>query len=183
LKKYFWDYAFLLTIAGLIVLLDQWSKHLVRTNLAFSDMWAPWPWLLPYARIVHWQNTGAAFGMFQNLSPVFTVLAFVVAGAILYFFPKVPRSDWLIRLALALQLGGALGNLVDRLTRGYVTDFLSFGNFAVFNIADSSIFIGTLILILAMWLKERKQENPSNATLTEPDSSSNESATTPASEE
>ena len=113
---------------------------------------------MPYARVVHWQNTGAAFGIFQDLSIVFTILPFIVSAAIIYYFPQVPRSDWLIRLALSLQLGGALGNLIDRLTIGHVTDFLSVGNFAVFNVADASISIGTALLILGIWLNERKKE-------------------------
>jgi signal peptidase II len=158
LKKYIRDYAFLLSIATVIVLLDQWTKHLVETLIPFGGSWSPWPWLEPYARFVHWQNTGAAFGMFQNLSIVFTVLAFIVSIAILYYFPRVPRSEWLMRLALALQLGGAVGNLIDRLTQGTVTDFISVGGFAVFNIADACISVGTVLLIFAVWNNERKQK-------------------------
>lgn len=92
------------------------------------------------------------------MSLVFTILAFIVSLAILYYFPRVPRGEWLMRLALALQLGGAIGNLIDRLTLGTVTDFISVGTFAVFNVADASISVGTVILILAVWLSERKQK-------------------------
>ena len=183
MKKYLIDYTFLFSIAGLIVLLDQLTKYLVRSNLAFSDMWSPWPWLMPYARIVHWHNTGAAFGIFQQFSIVFTILAIVVSIAIIYYFPQVPRSDWLIRLALAMQLGGALGNLVDRLARGHVTDFISVGNFAVFNIADASIFIGTCILIFAVWLKERQTRAPEQDSITEHQASNQESASNTNSED
>jgi len=159
LKKYIQDYVYLLIVSGSVVLLDQLTKYLVRSNLAFSEMWSPWHWLLPYARIVHWQNTGAAFGMFQDLGAVFAVLAIIVSGAIIYFFPKVPKDDWPIRIALGLQLGGALGNLIDRLTMDYVvTDFISIGNFAVFNIADASITIGVVILIITMWFRERETQ-------------------------
>jgi len=55
------DYTYLLIISGLVIILDQWTKALVRANLDFQDIWSPWPWLTPYARIVHWKNTGAAF--------------------------------------------------------------------------------------------------------------------------
>jgi signal peptidase II len=78
--------------------------------------------------------------------------------AILYFFPRVPRQDWVLRLALCLQFGGALGNLIDRLHQGYVTDFVSFMNFAVFNVADACISIGVAILILDIWFKEKKKD-------------------------
>jgi signal peptidase II len=158
LKKYLRDYASLLTLAGIIVALDQWTKYLVRTNLALAETWVPWPWLEPYARIVHWSNTGAAFGMFQGLGGIFTILAIVVTALILYYYPQVPREDWPLRIAMSLQLGGAAGNLIDRLThQGHVTDFISVGNFAVFNIADASISVGVAILVIGMWIKERQQ--------------------------
>ena len=183
MKRYLKDYAFLFSIAGVILLLDQFTKYLVRSNLAFSEIWAPWDWLLPYARIVHWNNTGAAFGIFQQFGVIFTILPIIVAGAIIYFFPKVPSSDWLIRLALALQLGGAMGNLTDRLMRGTVTDFLSVGNFAVFNVADASIFIGVLLLIYAMWQKERQERDAQTDEIEEPEASSDGGITTHSTED
>ncbi len=179
MKKYIWDYVYLIGVAAIIVVLDQWTKHLVRTLIPFGSSWTPWPWLAPYARIVHWQNTGAAFGMFQSLGLVFTILAFIVAIAILYYFPRVPRTEWAIRLAMVMQMGGAIGNLIDRLTQGTVTDFISVGTFAVFNVADASISVGTAILILAVWISERKQKKLAEAkkeqvsTVVEPSDSEN----------
>jgi signal peptidase II len=176
LKKYIGDYVTLLGIAAIIVGLDQWTKYLVRTQIPFGKSWSPWPWLEPYARLVHWQNTGAAFGMFQGFGMVFTVLSFLVAIAILYYFPRVPHSEWALRVAMMMQLGGAVGNLIDRLTQGTVTDFISVGSFAVFNVADASISVGTAILILAVWINERKQKKQDQAdqeqALTTPDPSS-----------
>jgi signal peptidase II len=157
LRKHIWDYLFLFTIAILIIGSDQWTKNLVRENLDFTEMWSPWPWLMPYMRIVNWRNTGAAFGILQQFGGVFTVLAFIVSGIILYYFPRIPREDWLLRLALGLQLGGAVGNLIDRLNQGYVTDFISVGTFAVFNIADASISTGVALLILDIWMKDRRR--------------------------
>ena len=74
------NYWAIFTIAGVIVALDQWTKWLVRTNIPPGQSWLPdsLAWLSPYARIVHWYNRGAAFGMFQEGSMVFTVLAFIV---------------------------------------------------------------------------------------------------------
>ncbi len=154
------DYAILLFGSGVIIALDQWTKALVRANLAIGEQWAPWDWLLPYVRIVHWTNRGAAFGMFQSASMLFTVLAFVVAGLILYYYPRVPHHEWTLRLALLLQLGGALGNLIDRLAHGQVTDFISIGSFAVFNVADASISIGAAVLLLGVWLQKEDVESP-----------------------
>ena len=161
MKKYILIYLKLLGIVGVVVTLDQWTKWLVRENIPFATQWLPegLEWLMPYARFVYWHNTGAAFGMFQNGSMVFTVLAFIVVGVILFYYPQVESEGWMFQLALALQMSGALGNLIDRLMHdGKVTDFISVGNFAVFNVADSSITVGTAILLLGVWLSERKQK-------------------------
>jgi signal peptidase II len=106
---------------------------------------------------VHWYNTGAAFGMFKDASMILTVLAFIVIGAILFYYPQVSRDDWSLRLALSMQLGGAIGNLIDRLTIGHVTDFISVGNFPVFNVADASISVGAVVLFLGVWIQERAE--------------------------
>ncbi len=159
MKRYLRDYGLLLGVAGIVIFFDQWTKVLVRSSLPFEGSWVPWEWLRPYARIVHWRNTGAAFGLFQNGALVFTILAILVAGLILYYFPRTSPSDWTLRLAMGLQLGGALGNLIDRLRLGgQVTDFISIGTFPVFNVADASITIGVCVLLLGAWLKERKEK-------------------------
>jgi signal peptidase II len=150
------DYIVLTGTAGLVIALDQWSKYLVRLNLLVGESWSPFEWLAPIARIVHWNNTGAAFGLFKSGGLLFTLLAIFVSLAIIYYFPRVPSAQVALRLALALQLGGAMGNLIDRLLHGTVTDFISVGTFPVFNVADASISIGAAILIAAMWLEERR---------------------------
>ena len=154
LKIRFRDYAELFGLAGLIVAADQYTKWLVRANLDYMEAWSPWPWLAPYARILHTHNTGAAFGMLQQFGGVFMVLAMVVAVLILFYFPQVPRTDWPLRLAMIMQFSGAVGNLIDRLHQGYVTDFISVGSFAVFNIADACISMGVAVLIVGMLVKE-----------------------------
>ncbi|HXF86037.1 MAG TPA: signal peptidase II [Anaerolineales bacterium] len=150
-------YGSIIFIAAVIVALDQWTKSLVRSNLAFGETWLPpsFEWLSPYARIVHWYNTGAAFGLFQQGGMVFTALAFIVIAAILYYYPHVEKSDWTLRLAMSMQLGGAIGNLADRLRIGHVTDFISVGTFPVFNVADASISVGAAVLLFGVWLNER----------------------------
>ena len=150
------DYGKLIAIAGLIVILDQWTKTLVRQSLSVGETWMPVEWLEPYVRVVNWHNTGAAFGIFQKGGLIFTILAIVVTIFILYYFPQVPRKDWPLRVAMGMQLGGALGNLTDRLRFGAVTDFISVGKVPVFNVADSSISVGVAVLILGVWISERK---------------------------
>ena len=150
------SYLILLGTSGLIIALDQWTKFLVRSRLQIGEVWSPAEWMLPFLRVVHWNNTGAAFGMFPAASNVFTVVAVLVAGAILYYFPRVPGDQRLIRAALILQFGGAIGNLIDRITVGTVTDFISVGTFPVFNVADSCISIGVALLVATMWVEDRR---------------------------
>lgn len=162
LKKLLGKYGYLLAVAAIIIFFDQLTKALVRMYIPYGEMWSPWEWLTPYARIFHWTNTGAAFGMLQGFGDVFRILAIVVALAILYYFPQVPKEEWPLRLAMGLQFGGAVGNLIDRFTLGHVTDWISVFNFAVFNIADASITMGVVALILGVWIKEwqHKQTHP-----------------------
>lgn len=168
MKKLFWDYLYLVVLAALIIFLDQWTKELVRRNLQVGEIWSPWEALTPYIRIVHWKNSGAAFGILQGFGGIFMILAIVVALMIFVYFPQVPRRDWSLRLALGLQLGGALGNLIDRLRQGYVTDFISVGTFPVFNIADSSISIGVAVLALGIWLKDWRIKSKEKGSSSEP---------------
>jgi signal peptidase II len=96
--------------------------------------------------------------MFQNFGDVFMILAIAVSIAILFYFPQVPRGEWPLRLAMGLQLGGAVGNLIDRLVQGHVTDFVSVLNFAVFNVADASISTGVAVLLIGVWVREQMQK-------------------------
>lgn len=156
--KLFKKYLFLIGISGSIIVLDQITKYLVKSNLSMGETWSPWSWLSPYARIVNWHNSGAAFGMFQQGGPIFAVMAVIVALVIIIYFPQVHESEKLVQIALAMQLAGSLGNLIDRLSQGFVTDFVSVGNFPVFNVADSSITVGVGVLMLGVWLEEHKQK-------------------------
>lgn len=152
------SYLILFLLSGGILLLDQMSKNWIRTNLAPYETWMPVDWLAPFVKIVNLENTGAAFGLFKQGGGLFTVLAIIVSLVIISYFPRIPNRDWFIRLSLGMQLGGALGNLFDRLFYGPVTDFFAVGSFPVFNVADSSIFVGTGILIFGVWLSERNEK-------------------------
>ncbi len=156
--SYLRDYLTLIAIGGTIIIVDQITKTIVRANLALGEMWSPWEWLEPYLRIVNWKNTGAAFGILPSLGDFITILAFVVAIAIVYYFPRVPSEDWTMRLAMGLEFGGAVGNLLDRLSIGWVTDFMSIWRFPVFNVADLSITLGVIVLLLGVWSKERRRD-------------------------
>ena len=159
------DLLYLLIFASIIVGLDQLTKAWVRSNIPMGQDWLPpsLSWLSPFARLRHTFNFGAAFGLFQQGGMVFAVLAVIVSVLIISYFPSVSRQDWWLRVALSMQLGGAIGNLIDRIRFGSVTDFISVGNFAIFNIADASITVGVGILILGIWTMESKLKKEKQA--------------------
>ena len=94
---------------------------------------------------------------------MFLVIAVIVSAVILYYYRQVPSGGWLIRLALGLQLGGALGNVIDRVRLGYVVDFLDAWRWPVFNVADSCIVIGVGLLMLIMLREERRERREAAA--------------------
>lgn len=151
-------------LAGVIVLVDQYAKHLVRNNLLVNESYSPWPALAPYARLLHIQNTGAAFGLFKEAGLFFTVVAVIVSLVIVVYAQRLPAGNWWMRVALGMQLGGAVGNLIDRLVFGPVTDFISVGNFAIFNVADASISLGVALLALLMLFEARAGPVPNAST-------------------
>jgi signal peptidase II len=158
LKKTLKEYWILLTVVPVILVVDQVTKAIVRANIPFGTVWMPWEWLRPVLKFVYWHNTGAAFGLFQNGGTIFGIMAVLVSIFIVVYYSQIPEDEKLMRVALAMQMAGALGNLIDRIAFGPVTDFISVSTFAVFNIADSSITVGTVLLILAVWIAERKEQ-------------------------
>jgi signal peptidase II len=160
MKIKFRDYSSMILIAGSIIVLDRITKWVIDTYLAVGGTWLPssLQWLMPYARIVNITNKGAAFGMFQGMRIVFIILTLVAIGAIIYFYSIQSSRDRWIKIALCLLLGGAIGNFIDRVLFGQVTDFISVGTFAVFNVADSFVTISSVMLIIAMLIKEMQEK-------------------------
>lgn len=140
------DRILLVALAGFIFGADQVSKYLVLTRLSFGESWSPVPGLGRYISVTHVVNPGAAFGLFPDQGSLFAVIAVVVVVAILIYYRYLPTQIWLVRLSLGLQLGGALGNLADRLQHGHVIDFMDFKIWPVFNLADVAIVTGVGIL-------------------------------------
>lgn len=147
---------FLLVIALIVIGADQLTKVAVERALPLNSSWAPFASIAPFFRFTHVSNTGAAFGLFPTGSVLFAVVAVVVGVVILVYNFQLPAGNLLLRLGLGLQLGGALGNLVDRLRLGHVTDFLDFGPWPVFNLADTAIVAGVALLALLMLQEERE---------------------------
>jgi signal peptidase II len=153
-------YRYLAGIAGIVLLLDQVTKILVRTRLAFDEPWIPIPWLGENFIIVHWKNEGSAFGFFGGAGELIAILAVITAVGILVFFPRISQNDWSMRLSLSLLFGGIIGNLIDRIIQGYVTDIFSINYGSVFNLADLSNLLAVIILVVGWGIEEWKKRTP-----------------------
>jgi signal peptidase II len=133
-------------VMGLVLVVDQLTKAFILDRLGPNGDRIQIKIIPGFLRLIYVENTGAAFGMFQGRSPVLTVLALVViAFLIVYFRHSIARSVWL-SIALGLQLGGALGNVVDRFRHGFVVDFINVPKWPTFNVADSAITVGVIML-------------------------------------
>lgn len=133
-------------ITAAVVLADQLTKWLIRETVDRGEAW-PGDWLV---KIVHITNSGAAFGMLQGAGPLLAVTSVIGGAAILVYLFNPSFAHPLMRVGLALMLGGAIGNLIDRLVKGEVVDFIKFPNFPAFNVADSAITIGVVLLLWTM---------------------------------
>lgn len=135
----------LLQLVALVVLLDQFSKFLVRELLSFQDSFPE----EGFFRITHTYNTGGAFGVFQGQNGPLILASFVGITILFLIYRSQARLTNPLRLSLGLQMGGAVGNLLDRVRLGHVTDFIDIGPWPVFNLADAFIVCG---LVLLVWL-------------------------------
>lgn len=145
--------AILLLTALVILVADQVSKALVVGSLALGERVRV---IGDVVQIWHVQNRGAAFSLFQGGSLLFLLVSIVSIGLVAYFYRTFRTRAWPIHLVLGVILGGTLGNFIDRLRQGYVTDWLSVGigdlRWPTFNVADSSIVIGIGILVIYLLL-------------------------------
>ncbi|MGA2284708.1 MAG: signal peptidase II [Dehalococcoidia bacterium] len=144
-------------VAVAVFALDQLTKYLVRANMRLGQSF---PESGP-VRIVRVTNTGAAFGMLQGQTFFLTVTTLLGLGAILLYYLYPPMDNRILRIALGLQLGGAVGNLSDRVRVGEVTDFIQWPHWPAFNVADSSITVGVVAIVVFLTLSDtiwRKRE-------------------------
>ena len=132
-------------IALAAIVLDQATKALIRGWLAEGETW---PAGFDLIRLSHVENSGAAFGILQGAGPLLVASSIAGVAVVLVLLYVAPAGDRLYTAALALVLGGAVGNLIDRVLRGEVTDFIDPTHYPAFNLADSSIVVGVIALIL-----------------------------------
>lgn len=157
-----------LLVATIIIVLDQWTKEWVRNTIPKFDTYIPIQSLSDYVIFEHVDNYGAAFGILQNQRLLFTVIAIGVAIAILVYVLYLPANQWFVRLLLGLQLGGAIGNLIDRLAQGFVTDFIRTGipdfyYIPNYNVADSAIVTGVIGLGIFVIMDDLRQHRQNKA--------------------
>jgi signal peptidase II len=149
----------LLILIAIIVPLDQLTKYLVVTHVERGGYVVPFAALDGFFHITHSRNPGAALGLAQNVHVYFFVALTLVALALIgSFFRRIDAADRLSAVSLGLIVAGALGNLLDRVVRGEVIDFLQFNLglfvFPDFNVADSAIVIGVALLLLDVVTQE-----------------------------
>jgi signal peptidase II len=142
---------------AVVVLLDQLTKYLVASTMEVGQSFSL---IEDFLAITYVRNPGAAFGVLPYRTAFLIVVTLIVVGLIVYFYHVLPASYTLLRLGMALQLGGALGNLIDRVRNVFVVDFIDLKFFPpVFNLADLFIVIGVIIFLFAFWRISPSLEN------------------------
>ncbi len=147
-------------VALLIIIIDQLSKAWIRTDLALGQSLINWE----YFQIININNTGAAFGIFQDHTTPIIIIVFIEIVLILLFIYFLHKrlaflDNMLLRVGTGMVLGGAIGNQIDRLRLGYVTDFIDFRVWPAFNVADASAVVGVIIIAIYILFLTKSVKN------------------------
>jgi signal peptidase II len=151
--------ALVAAVAIVVFALDRITKIVVESSIpAGSSREVVGDWV----RISHVTNSGAAFGLLPERTTLLSILSVVAVFAIVFYYRRLAADSPLIAGTLGMQLGGAFGNLVDRIGQGYVVDFVDVGipggpRFWAFNVADSSIVVGIIAVTVMLWWQERRR--------------------------
>ncbi|MFH1316457.1 MAG: signal peptidase II [Candidatus Woesearchaeota archaeon] len=137
-----------------IIIIDQITKFLIRSNLSIGEYITL---INKFFFIRHITNTGAGFSILENSNSLLIWISLIIIGIILFNYDKIIKDRWYI-VSFSLIIGGAIGNLIDRILIGHVTDFISFyiifDYFPAFNLADTAISIGAIILLISLFKKK-----------------------------
>lgn len=139
----------------LIIIADQWSKHIIEANMTPG---LSLPVIPNIFHITYILNPGAAFGILENQRGFFIAIAIAMLLAAIYFYPRIPAKYHMLRFGVCLLVGGASGNVIDRIKTGYVVDFFDLRVWPVFNIADIAIVSGVICVIIAMFRLSHKED-------------------------
>lgn len=140
-------------VISLVIIIDQCTKYMVRINFEQGETL---PIISDILHLTYVRNLGAAFSIFENIKvvtiiiPLFILL--IAITALFFFYKRISRFS---RVSISLIIAGGMSNLIDRIILGYVTDMIDFRIFPVFNIADISVCVGCMLLIVGMFLPEK----------------------------
>lgn len=158
LKSHLWWNVLFVLSAAVIVITDQLSKNWILNHPGEQPFFEA-----GILRFIIVENTGSSFGLFQDQNSVLKIVAIIGAVLIVSFASMIsiryPAIDgWMTKLPLGLLLGGTLGNLIDRFSRGYVTDFIDVGFWPTFNVADSAMVVGVILMICYILFSKKVKE-------------------------
>ncbi len=141
----------------LVLLADQYTKLLVQQDMIVGQSI---PVIHKIFHFTYVQNSGGAFGILRGRTNLFIIVSIIVILFIVYFMFKEEKKDYFVKVVCSFVLGGAVSNLIDRLRLGYVVDFVDFQVWPVFNIADSAISIGMVLLFIRLFFKKDDPPKP-----------------------
>jgi len=144
----FYYFIYLLIFTSIFIFFDRISKYFVVKNLDYNETVHIFKDLLKFEKV---ENRGGIFGIFPEGRYFFIIISFVALMLLLYFFIKIEPKTLFITFNISLIISGISGNLIDRLKYGYVIDFISVKNFPVFNLSDSYITIGIVLMLIFLW--------------------------------
>lgn len=145
----------ILLLVLFVVFIDQLSKYYIQAHMLTG---ASIPVIQDVFHLTYVLNPGAAFGLFEHQTMFFVFVAVCMVMAAVYFYPRIPKQYQLLRYGTGLMVGGALGNVMDRIKTGYVVDFFDFRVWPVFNIADTAIVCGVGFIIITMVFLHKEDE-------------------------
>ncbi len=167
-------WAVLVLAGGGVMALDRVAKWLTITRLEMGESWNFFPAIGGFIRVTRSYNTGAAFGLFPSGSNVFLVVALLTSAVFLYLYSQLSDRAPLARLSIAMVVGGALSNAIDRIVLGHVIDYVhvqitpTFANIS--NFADHAVTLGVMLLLIDQWRMERAEKQQAAAAQADPDS-------------
>ncbi len=132
-----------------VVMIDQFSKYYIQSHMTLG---MSLPVIPNIFHITYILNPGAAFGILEHQTIVFIIIALGIIAAAVYLYPRIPQSHYPLRIGSGLMVGGAIGNVIDRIKTGYVIDFFDFRIWPVFNVADIAIVCGVALIIYSLLL-------------------------------
>lgn len=154
LRRILW----LLAVIVVIVLLDQLIKRAIVDWIGPGAESQRWELLGNILAFEYLENRGAAFGLFQQGTAVLTVVSIVIIAVALVGLVRAAISSLWLALGISLIIGGAIGNLIDRIVRGFVVDYIAIGNFWKFNLADAAVSVGAVLTFILLWRADSVNE-------------------------